>query len=514
MTTTAAIAGSETVPTSGSDVDLPTAFQRLRTVAAIHPGRYGSRQRARAGATHSGAAEVPGARGGLGLRRRMSRSNTSSHPSCRHGLPAVIWLLLGGNLVVRAAGFAYPFMAFHVAGRGHSAGAVGAVLAAFGVGWAVGQLACGWLVDRTGPRVTLASTMLVAATVLVLMAQARSVPALLIGALVTGVVYDAPRPVLGAAIAELVPDPARRAKIDAWRFGWIVSIGRAITGGVGGLLAGWSGVPVLFWINAVACAMLALLAACCIPAREHRRSPAASEPVAQTADIGYRGAFSDARLVVLLGSSLATLTAVRGLYAAVPMLMADSGLGAGEFGWAQLANAVAGIGLTPVMTPWLGRNAAARFRPRLDILAVAGVWTAVSMSGAALAHTTLGFTVATAVCTPGEIAWFVIAAGIVHRIAPPAHGGRYHGIWSMMLAIASVVAPIIASYSLIHGGHRLVAIVTVTVGLTGAALCLPLARALRRPTSVPALRHPEAGPRRHTRHVTGVEQPGHQATPR
>ncbi|BCI85537.1 hypothetical protein NIIDMKKI_07430 [Mycobacterium kansasii] len=197
----------------------------------------------------------------------MSDSHTSSHSSCRQGLPGVIWLLLGGNLVVRAAGFAYPFMAFHVAGRGHTAGAVGAVLAAFGVGWAVGQLACGWLVDRTGSRATLASTMLVAATVLVLMAQARSVPALLIGALVTGVVYDAPRPVLGAAIAELVPDPARRAKIDAWRFGWIVSIGRAITGGVGGLLAGWSGVPVLFWINAVACALLALLAACCIPAR-------------------------------------------------------------------------------------------------------------------------------------------------------------------------------------------------------------------------------------------------------
>ncbi|ARG70709.1 hypothetical protein B1T47_18550, partial [Mycobacterium kansasii] len=99
------------------------------------------------------------------------------------------------------------------------------------------------------------------------------------------------------------------------------------------------------------------------------------------------------------------------------MLMADSGLGADEFGWAQLANAVAGIGLTPVMTPWLGRKAATRFRPRLDILAVAGVWTALSMSGAALAHTTLGFTVATAICTPGEISWFVIAAGVVHRIA-------------------------------------------------------------------------------------------------
>lgn len=382
--------------------------------------------------------------------------------------------------MVRAAGFAYPFMAFHVAGRGHSAGAVGAVLAAFGLGWAAGQLVCGWLVDRVGPRATLASTMLVAAMVLMLTAEAHSLPALLVGALVTGVVYGAPRPVLGAAIVELVPAPERRAKLDAWRFGWIVSTGRAITGGVGGLLAGWSGVPALFWINAVACALLAVVAACCIPPKAPCRSPTATESVIGAAKVSYRQLFSDGRLVLLVISSLSTLTAVRGLYAAVPMLMADSGLGAGQFGWAQLASAVGGIGLTPVMTPWLGRKVANRIHPRLDILAVAGVWTAVGMAGAALAHTTLGFTVAIALCTPGEIARFVIAAGVVQRIAPPTNGVRYHGVWSMTLAVASVVAPIMVSYSLTHGGHHLVAVVTVTVGFIGAALCLPLASALRR----------------------------------
>ena len=56
------------------------------------------------------------------------------------GYPAVIWLLLGGNLMVRSAGFAYPFLAYHVAGRGHAAQAVGAVLAAFGSGLAGGTV--------------------------------------------------------------------------------------------------------------------------------------------------------------------------------------------------------------------------------------------------------------------------------------------------------------------------------------------------------------------------------------
>jgi hypothetical protein len=129
---------------------------------------------------------------------------------------------------------------------------------------------------------------------------------------------------------------------------------------------------------------------------------------------------------------------------------------------------------------------AARFHPRLDILAFAGLWTTVSMGWAALAHTTLDFSLATALSTPGEVAWFVIAAGVVHRIAPVATGGRYHGIWSMSVAVASVIAPILASYSLIHGGHQLVAIVTVSAGVLGAALCLPLARTLRKSAPRPA----------------------------
>ncbi|WP_371328093.1 MFS transporter [Mycobacterium sp. 1423905.2] len=410
------------------------------------------------------------------VRSTLIRNRQATDRPVAERYPAVIWFLLIGNLVVRAAGFAYPFLAYHVAGRGHAASAVGAVLAAFGGGWAVGQLLCGWLVDRLGTRVTLMSTMLVAAAVLIFMAEAVSLPALLVGAAITGVVYDAPRPVLGAAISEMVPDPQRRAKLDAFRFGWVVCIGRAITGGVGGMLVGALGVPVLFWVNAVACGMLSLVAAFCIPARERRALPAAPK----VCHVSYRKALADSRLVLLFGSSLATLIAVRGLYAAVPMLMADRGLDAGQFGCAQLANAVAGLALTPVITPWLGRKVAARFRPRLDILAIAGLWTTLSMGAASLAHTTVGFSVATAVSTPGEVAWFVVAAGVVHRIAPPTTGGRYHGIWSMALALASVIAPIVASYSLIHGGHQLVAIVTVAVGLIGAALCLPLARSLQK----------------------------------
>jgi len=395
--------------------------------------------------------------------------------------PAVIWVLLGGSLLVRAAGFAYPFLAFHVAERGNTAGAVGLVLAGFGLGWAAGQLLCGWLVDRLGARPTLVATMTVAAATLVLLAGAHTVPALLAGAMIAGLVCDAPRPVLGAAITALVCDPRQRAKLDSLRFGWILNVGAGIAGGVGGLLAGWWGTPVLYWINGIACAGFAIVAA--------RYIPSGSVPSA-TVKAGYRQAFSDVRLVLLCASSVATLTAMMGFITAVPMLMRACGLGAGAYGCVQLVNALAVTALTPLLTPWLSKQLATR--TRLDVLAGAGVWMTACMAAAALAHTTAGFALATAAGAPAEIAWFVVGAGLVHRIAPAANAGRYHGTWSMTTAVSAVIAPLLASWSLGHGGRPLVAAAAMTVGLLGAALCLPMARVLAGAKEFPVYRREPA----------------------
>lgn len=95
-----------------------------------------------------------------------------------------------------------------------------------------------------------------------------------------------------------------------------------------------------------------------------------------------------------------------------------------------------------IVRPWVSRRV--EHGPRVDILAAAVVWTTMCVAAIALAHNAVGFTVAAAACAPGEIAWFVVGAGIVHRIAPPAHRGRYHGIWGLAPSVAAVIAPILA----------------------------------------------------------------------
>ncbi len=395
---------------------------------------------------------------------------TSGIASGRSGFPNEIWLLLGGNLLVRAAGFGYPFMTYHVVVQGHGAGTVGAVLAIFGIGSVVGHLVCGSLIDRFGRRSTLVTTMLFAAVALMLMSGAHSVPALLGGAAMFGLAFDTPRSVLGAAITELVVDAAKRAKVDAWRYGWAGNVGGAVAAGAGGLLADWAGIPVLYWINGIACAVFAAMALYWMP-------PSTVRP-ASNMKATYRQAFLDHRLVLLFGSSVAVLTAFMGLVVDIPMLMSAHGLSAGAWGLVQLVNAVAVVALTPLITPWLSRKIAVR--RRLDIVAVAAIWTTVCLCAAAFASTTAGFSVAAAACAPGQIAWFVVAADVVHRIAPPAQRGRYHGIWGMAWATASVIAPVLASFALGCGGQALVAAATLAAGLIGAALCVPLARLTRR----------------------------------
>ena len=195
-----------------------------------------------------------------------------------------------------------------------------------------------------------------------------------------------------------------------------------------------------------------------------------------TAKVGYRQAFSDKRLVLLVGSALATLTALLGFLAAVPILMSDCGLGVQSWGYLQVGSALTVVAITPLMTAWLSRRLAVG--PRLDILAGAAVWGTLCMVAAAFAHTTAGFTVAAIASAPAEIAFFVVGAGVVYRIAPPANVGRYQGIWAMTFAAAAVTAPLVASLSLTHGGRPMLAAATLTIGLLGAALCAPLAGVL------------------------------------
>jgi predicted MFS family arabinose efflux permease len=389
--------------------------------------------------------------------------------------PQVIWALLVGTFIARAAGFAFPFLSYRLVELGYSTQLVGRTIAVFGVGWLVGQLVCGWLSDRLGRRTTLIGTMLAATATLPVLATAESTVSVVAAAAVVGIVYDAHRPIVSATIQDQIPTEQGRTLVSGWRH-FAVNCGAAATGAVGGMLAADTGMGFLFLLNALACAVFALIAALFMP---HDKRPSAGRSDRLT----YRRALRDVRLWLVCLASLCALNACAAMFTWLPMLMTIDGLDASAYGWTQVATAVVVVLVTPALMPVLSRRADGP-TPLIGLFALSSLLLGVGMGAAGFASTTLQYSLAAAAAVTGEVVLFTAASDLVNRISPPEARGLYAGAWGAQLALAVITAPILASWAIETGGDVLAAAVIFTVGLLGAALCLPL-RALLHCAAVP-----------------------------
>ncbi|MGW1290266.1 MFS transporter, partial [Streptomyces sp. NPDC002586] len=324
---------------------------------------------------------------------------------------------------------------------------------------------------RFGRRNTLICALLLGAAALPLLAEAHGIPALSAATFIAGAVYDCSRPVFTAVIADTFPDDDARASVNGWR-NFTVNVAAAFAGTVGGALAAPIGIPALIWINAAACAGFALVVWRHVDYRE---------PVTGTRHPSATPALTDRNLWWLIAASLAALTCTASLFSALPMLMEHRGLPVADYGWAQAANAVAVLALSPMLNRWLARRAA-RPAPMTGVLALSSFLLAVSVGSTGFVSTTLGYSATAALSVPGEVIAFAAAADILNHIAPPDAQGTYAGIWGTTLAGAIIIAPLTTTWALIHGGNALVGVATITSGLLGTALCWPLTRAVRRTT--------------------------------
>lgn len=384
----------------------------------------------------------------------------------------LIWTLLVGTFLTRAAGFVYPYLALHLTGHGISQ--VSLILALFGAGWLVGQVASGTLADRIGRRATLAGALLAAACVFPLLARTDTLVALSAAALISGACYDAPRPVVTALIADAVPDDGTRARIAGWRH-FAVNLGAATTGAVGGSLIQPLGTQVLFTLNAAVYGLVGLVVLLTVPAS--RPTGVAARPRGR-----HREAFTDPRLWLLWLASLSGLIPMAALFSSLPLMMQRDGLSAAAYGQTQVVSAVAVLVLSPLLNPWLARRAT-RTVPMVGTLALSAVILGAGIGSAGLASTPAGYAAAAAASVPGEIILFVAANDVCNRISPQHLRGLYAGIWGTTLATAVMCAPLLSGWAYAEGGDHFIALTTLACGLLAAALCLPLAALLHRPDS-------------------------------
>ena len=263
------------------------------------------------------------------------------------GLSPVFWVIWWGTLINRMASFVGVLLALYLRQEhGFTTGEAGWVVGLWGIGGTVAAPFGGVLTDRVGRRNTMLLGLVLGGLSVLAMALVANPILLVVLAFVCGATGQCFFPASNAAIADVVPPPDRpRAYGHVY---WAVNLGFAFGFFVAGLVPS----RFMFWLflaDAGTTFLCAGLIAWKVP--ETRPAVVEHEPVLQ----GLGRVVGDRvflRLMVLHTVALMVFTQFQ---LALPLDMADHGVGSQGFSWLMAANCVGVVLLQPWLTPLLKR---------------------------------------------------------------------------------------------------------------------------------------------------------------
>src|ERR1051326_8228641 len=109
----------------------------------------------------------------------MNETQTSLRESLR-ALPRTAWILFLGTFLNKFGTFVLPFLTIYMTRLGYSTAQAGLAVAAYGVGSLCAAFWGGYLADRLGRRKTIVLSMFSGAAAMLLLSQARALPAILL----------------------------------------------------------------------------------------------------------------------------------------------------------------------------------------------------------------------------------------------------------------------------------------------------------------------------------------------
>lgn len=378
-------------------------------------------------------------------------------------LPRPFWALMAGTFVNRIGYVVEPFLALYLSGpRQLTPATIGVVLACFGAGSFVSQILGGYLADRVGRRFTLVGGMIGTAVCFMLLASVRDLALIAVVATLTGLFIDIYRPALSAAVADLVPGPARpRAFALIY---WAINLGVATAGITGGLLADrsywW-----LFIADAVTCLGFAAIIARAVP--ETRPANPTGEPGS------YARVLRDGLALGLFVSILLSSIVYMQQMATLPLAVRASGLTASAYGVIYAVNPAAVILAQPLVL---------RLIDRLQVvptMAVSSLIIGLGFGLTAFADSVPAYAVTVLIWTVGEIGFNAVGPALIADIAPPELRGRYGGLVGMAFGGSALIGPLAGTW-LFGISHNLLWLACLLTGAVSGAVALALGPAIAR----------------------------------
>jgi MFS family permease len=382
-------------------------------------------------------------------------------------MPRTAWILFAGTFVHRLASFVFPFLALYLTRRGLSLTEAGLAITGYGIGGVLAQISGGLLTDRIGRRNAIAVSMITSAALVLLLLQARSLPAVMAIVIVYSFFAELHRPASGALIADLVPSHHR---VAAYAFNRLLfNIAFAVGLALGGFLAEES-FTLLFIADAATSAAFGLISLLALPhgsrtGKEEERAIGGGALAAILADTGF---------LLVLGAIFAGALVYAQAYSTFPLWVRDLGFEEKVYGFLQGMN-----GLLVALFE-LGVTAIAMRHPRTRMIALGVLLTGLGFGGFGLLRSGVGMAVAVAVWSFGEMFGSPSAAAFVADRAPAHLRGRYQSSLGITYGLAFTVGPV-AGTALYRGAPEGVWIACLALGVIGAALSLA---AQRRPAPV------------------------------
>ena len=344
-------------------------------------------------------------------------------------LPGQYWILFGGTLVNRFGNFVMPFLVIYLKMHGHEERTIGFTLGSYGAGGLCAGILGGWLSDRLGRKKTMLISCVGAASFMLLLSQAVSVPALLVTTFMTGLSSGIYSPAAGALIADLIPPELRVRAFACQR--WAINIGFAVGMATAGFMAKKSFLA-LFIADAATTLLLGLTILIGLKPR--------AVPVVAKAKSGWSHALKHMKAntpfkLASIAGFLITLVFLQ--MSSTYSLQTTEGAGLDERTYGLLM-AFNGILIVCLELPLIGFTR--RFSP-VKVIAVGYVLLGAGMGINALGATLPLLVFSMAIFTIGEMIALPVSNGYMAGLAPDEMRGRYQGVMSITWSSATMVGP-------------------------------------------------------------------------
>lgn len=376
-------------------------------------------------------------------------------------MPRTAWILFAGTFVLRLGSFVFPFLALYLTKNGLSVTEAGLAITGYGIGAMLAQFSGGLLTDRIGRRNAIAISMITSAGLVLLLLQARSLPAVLTIVVVYAFFAELHRPASGALIADLIPPEHR---VAAYAFNRLLfNLAFAIGLAIGGLLAE-EHFTLLFIADAVTSVAFGVISLVALPhgtrttKRQDRESGGARAAI-----------FADRGFLLVLAAILAGGLVYAQGYSTFPLWVRDLGFPDRVYGFLQGSNGIL------VVIFELGVTAIAMRHPRIRMIALGVLLTGLGFGGFGILTSGIGMAIAVAVWSFGEMFGSPSSAAFIADRAPAHLRGRYQSSLGITYALAFTIGPVggTALYSVWPKGLW---ITCAALGVIGAALALAAQR--------------------------------------